>query len=248
MPRQHGDQRDAPGPGERRSSCRQRNRSRGLLPGRDRCKKRRGPKGDGVRGRSSGPSREIASVKKELRSDTPAVNVAYMLLRSELSSLAEIVPALEGRGSRTSSSARWISFRKRASRANGSPRKRMRNTGSGNPGWMGWWRKANGRGCRSITAWPTPERKAAPARKTSERPWSSPRTGRFRPAYSRTSPPGVSHIVEGWDKIYVRLTFGNLSEDRLSSIWRNDGMPISAKSFRRTLNPRCLRCPKLAWA
>ncbi len=38
------------------------------------------------------------SRKKRAASDTPAVNVAYMLLRSELSSLAEIVPALEGRG------------------------------------------------------------------------------------------------------------------------------------------------------
>ena len=41
---------------------------------------------------------EVAAVKKELRTDSPAVNVAYLLLRSDLSSLQEIVPALEGRG------------------------------------------------------------------------------------------------------------------------------------------------------
>ncbi len=55
---------------------------------------RRGTKFRAVLGAIS----EVAAVKKELNSDTPAVNVAYLLLRSEISSLKEIVPALEGRG------------------------------------------------------------------------------------------------------------------------------------------------------
>jgi radical SAM protein with 4Fe4S-binding SPASM domain len=57
---------------------------------------------------------------------------------------------------------------------------------------------------------------------------------------------GVSHIVEGCDEIYERLTFGNVSRASLSSIWKNERYAAFRRSFRKTPHPRCRRCPKLA--
>jgi MoaA/NifB/PqqE/SkfB family radical SAM enzyme len=192
---------------------------------------------------------EVAAEKKKLQSDTPAANVAYLLLRSGLSSLKEIVPALKGRGieSIVVSTLDFVPARdlegERLTPKNQSEYRELKGKLDGlveegrRAGLTVHYRLADpGKNNRTCTE------NIGQALVVSA-------DGAVSPCVFTNIPAsGVSHIVEGCDEIYERLTFGYLSEEPLSSIWRNERYADFRKSFRRTLNPRCLQCPKLAGA
>jgi MoaA/NifB/PqqE/SkfB family radical SAM enzyme len=192
---------------------------------------------------------EVAAVKKELRTDSPAVNVAYLLLRSDLSSLPEIVPALEGRGIENIivSMLDFIVARDFESERI-APRKETE--------YRELKCKLDGLVEEGKRAGLTVHYRLADPGKRNRACTENPGRSLFVSADGTVSPcvftninaSGVSHIVKGCDEIYERLTFGNLSDDPLSSIWRNERYADFRKSFRRTLIPRCLQCPKLAEA
>jgi MoaA/NifB/PqqE/SkfB family radical SAM enzyme len=192
---------------------------------------------------------EIAAVKKKLQSDTPAVNVSYLLLNSHVASLAEIVAALEGRGieniivstldfvpARDLESERITpknetAYRELKSRLDGLVEEGKR------AGLTVHYRLAD------------PGKKNRTCTENIGRALVVSADGAVSPCVFTNIPAsGVTHIEEGNEKNYERLTFGNLSENPLSSIWRNERYADFRKSFRGTLNPRCLQCPKLAGA
>jgi len=192
---------------------------------------------------------EVAAVKKELRTDSPAVNVAYLLLRSDLSSLPEIVPALEGRGIENLivSLLDFVPGRdlesERITPKNETEYRELKLKldrlveGGKRAGLSVHYRLAD------------PGKRNRACTENIGRALVVSADGAVSPCVFTNIPAsGVSHIVEGCDEIYERLSFGNLSEDRLSSIWRNVRYADFRKSFRRTLSPRCQRCPKLAEA
>jgi MoaA/NifB/PqqE/SkfB family radical SAM enzyme len=188
---------------------------------------------------------EMTAVKKELYSDTPAVNVAYLLLNSQVSSLAEIVPALEGRGienvivstldfvpSRDLERERIAPKNETEYRELKGKLDRLVEEGK-RAGFTVHYRLAGGGKKRTCT-------------ENIRRALVVSADGTVSPCVFTNIPAsGVSHIVEGRDEIYEKLTFGNLSEDSLPSIWRNGRYADFRKSFRRTSSPRCLQCPKL---
>lgn len=188
----------------------------------------------------------IAAAKKERRSDTPAVNVAYMLLRSQASSLHEIVPALEGRGIENlvistldfvpsrdlageqvlpASEGEWLQWKSRLDglvdkgrRAGLSIHYRLAKPGSVN------------RTCTENTA----------------RALVVSADGEVSPCvFANISASGVSRIVEGREEGCERLSFGNLAHASLSSIWRSDRYAAFRRSGRFAF---CRGCPKLILA
>jgi radical SAM protein with 4Fe4S-binding SPASM domain len=192
---------------------------------------------------------EIAAAKKELNSDTPEVNVAYLLLRSELSSLEEIVPALEGRGIENIivSTLDFVPARDlegeritpKTEMEYGELKLKLDSLveGGKRAGLTVHYRLAD------------PGNKNRTCTENIGRALVVSADGAVSPCVFTNIPAsGVSHIVEGCEEIHERLTFGNLSEEPLSSIWRNERYAAFRRSFRKTLHPRCRRCPKLACA
>jgi MoaA/NifB/PqqE/SkfB family radical SAM enzyme len=189
---------------------------------------------------------EVAAVKKDLNSDTPAVNIAYLLLKSQVSSLTEIVPALLGRGIENViiSTLDFVPLRdlenERIAPKNEAEYRDLKGKldrlveGGKRAGLSVQYRLAdpckNNRTCTENIG----------------RALVVSADGTVSPCVFTNIPAsGISHFVEGCEKTYERLTFGNLSEDPVSTIWRNGRYADFRKSFRRTLNPRCRQCPKL---
>jgi MoaA/NifB/PqqE/SkfB family radical SAM enzyme len=192
---------------------------------------------------------ELAAAKKKLNSDTPEVNVAYLLLNSQVSSLAEIVPALEGRGIENVivSTLDFIPSRdlegERITPKNETEYRELKRKldrlaeGGKRAGLTVHYRLAD------------PGKKNRTCTENIGRALVVSADGAVSPCVFTNIPAsGVTHIVEGCEEIHERLTFGNLSEEPLSSIWRNERYAAFRGSFRKTLNPRCRRCPKLACA
>jgi MoaA/NifB/PqqE/SkfB family radical SAM enzyme len=191
----------------------------------------------------------IQSAKKALRSGTPAVNVAYMLLRSDSSSLAQTVPALEGRGIENViiSTLDFVPTRGLAGEqiAPGTQEELLE--------WESRLDRVVEEGKRAglsvHTRLADPGKKGRTCAENVGNALVVAADGAVTPCVFTNIPAsGVTHIVEGCDKIHERLTFGNLCEESLSLIWRNKRYADFRKSFRRTLNPRCQRCPKLVCA
>jgi radical SAM protein with 4Fe4S-binding SPASM domain len=213
-----------------------------------------GKKNDGMRRGTEfntllGAISGVAAVKKALASDTPEVNVAYLLLRSGLSSLTEIVPSLEGRGIENViiSTLDFVPARELESeRITPKNEAEYRDLKSKLDGVVEGGKRA---GIAIQYHLADPGHKKRTCTENIGRALVVSADGAVSPCVFTNIPvSGVSHIVEGCDEIYERLTFGNLSEDPLSSIWRNERYTDFRKSFRRALNPHCLRCPKLVEA
>ncbi len=188
----------------------------------------------------------IAAVKKALASDTPAVNVSYLLLNSQVSSLADIVPALEGRGIENViiSTLDFVPARdlesERIAPENETKYRELKG-------------KLDGLVEEGKRAGLTVHYRLADPGKSYHTCTENIGQAFFVSADGAVSPcvftnipaSGVSHIVEGCDEIYERFTFGNLCENPLSSIWLNDRYAEFRKSFRKTPISRCRQCPKL---
>lgn len=189
---------------------------------------------------------EVAAVKKKLQSDTPAVNVSYLLLNSQLSSLAEIVPALEGRGIENIivSTLDFVPTRDLESeRIRPKNETEYRELKCKLDGLVEEGKRA---GLTVHYRLADPGKRNRTCTENIGLALVVSADGAVSPCVFTNIPAsGVTHIVEGCDEIYERLTFGNLSDVPLSSIWRNERYADFRKSFRRTSAPRCRQCPKL---
>jgi MoaA/NifB/PqqE/SkfB family radical SAM enzyme len=192
---------------------------------------------------------DIAAVKKELHSDTPAVNVAYLLMRSGLSSLKEIVPTLEGRGidNIVVSTLDFV------------PSKDLENeriSPKTEEEYLEWKARLDGlaeggkrAGLSVHYRLVNPGKKNRTCAENIGRALVVSADGAVSPCVFMNIPAsGVTHFEQGCEEAYERLTFGNLSEEKLSSIWLNDGYGSFRRSFRKTLHPICRGCPKLVEA
>jgi MoaA/NifB/PqqE/SkfB family radical SAM enzyme len=191
----------------------------------------------------------IQSAKRDLRSETPAVNVAYMLLRSQVSALPEIVPVLAGRGIENIivSTLDFV------------PSKDLgceRITPVSEAEYLEWKSRLDGlveEGKRAGLSIQT--RLACPGRKNRMCTENVGRAlvvcadGAVAPCvYTNVPAAGTSQDVTGCEDACERLTFGNLSEVSLPSIWRNERYASFRRSFRKTPHPRCRGCSKLTLA
>jgi MoaA/NifB/PqqE/SkfB family radical SAM enzyme len=213
-----------------------------------------GTKNDGIRRGTDfnailGAISELTAVKKEMGSDTPAVNVAYLLLRSGLQSLKEIVPALESRGIENVivSTLDFVPTRDlEGERLTPKNQSEYRELKSRLDGLVEEGKRA---GLAVHYRLADPAKKNRACTENIGRALVVSADGAVSPCVFTNIPAtGVSHIVEGFDETYERLAFGNLSEEQLSSIWRNKRYAAFRRSLGKTLHPRCRQCPKLVEA
>ncbi len=186
----------------------------------------------------------IAAAKKKRRSDTPAVNIAYMLLRSQASSVAKIVPALSNRGIENVivSTLDFIPARDLA----GEPilpesEQECQDWKSRLDGMVDAGKQA---GLSVHYRLSEPGSLNRTCTENTGRALVVSADGGISPCvFMNISASGVSHIVEGREEDCKMLRFGNLAAASLSSIWRD---PRYA-SFRRSgrSSSFCRGCPKL---
>ncbi len=189
---------------------------------------------------------EVAAVKKERHSETPAVNVAYLLLRSQLSSLEEIVPALEGRGIENIivSTLDFVPSRdlesERITPKNEEEYQELKVkldglvAGGRRTGLSVHYRLAD------------PGKKKRTCTENVGRALVVSADGAVSPCVFTNIPAsGVTRIEEGCEETYERLAFGNVRDAPLPAIWRGEPYDSFRRSFRGTPDPRCRRCPKL---
>jgi len=64
--------------------------------------------------------------------------------------------------------------------------------------------------------------------------------------YTNLQVPGASFILDGKERPFKRMVFGNIRENSLSTIWREKTYSSFRNSFcKSALSPICLSCPKL---
>jgi len=189
----------------------------------------------------------VQSAKKELRSETPAVNVAYMLLRSGISSLADMVPALAGRGIETVIVSTLDFLPSEGLRgeciAPGTREEYLE--------WKLLLDRVAEEGRRAGLAvhfrLADPEKRRPSCTENVENALIVAADGAVAPCvFTNVPAPGVPGMQTGLEKNKERLTFGNLSENRLSTIWRSGDYARFRRSLRKTPPPSCIGCPKLA--
>jgi MoaA/NifB/PqqE/SkfB family radical SAM enzyme len=189
----------------------------------------------------------IQSAKRELRSETPALNVAYMLLGSDIPSLAQMVPALQGRGIENVivSTLDFVPSRSLAGeRIAPGTREEYRE-------WTARLDRVVEEGKRAGLAvryrLTDPGKKKVRCTENVENALVVAADGAVAPCVFSNIPAAGATCMEGdTETICERRAFGSLDERRLSAIWRSGGYARFRRSLRKAPPPRCMGCPKLA--
>ncbi len=188
----------------------------------------------------------IQSAKRELCSGTPAVNVAYMLLTSDLPSLAQMVPALQGRGIETVivSTLDFVPSRGLAGEriAPGTREEYLE--------WKSRFDRVAEAGSRAgLTVryrLAEPGEKRTSCTENIENALVVAADGMVAPCVFMNIPATGTTCLEGnMETTCERRSFGSLAEYRLSTIWRSGEYVRFRRSLRKTPPPHCLGCPKL---
>lgn len=188
---------------------------------------------------------DLAALKKTLRSETPAISVAYLLLRSHLPDIAQIVPALAGLGIQqvVISTLDFV------------PNKKLWNERL-SPGNQGEYRElkslfdklageaeTQGFGLFYNLALAVPNGGVCT---------ENPRRALFVSAAGSVSPcvftnipaPGSSHMVAGDERECRKLIFGSVADQWLPTIWKHPSYREFRKGFESRPHPLCRECPK----
>jgi MoaA/NifB/PqqE/SkfB family radical SAM enzyme len=188
----------------------------------------------------------IQSAKRELRSETPVVNIAYMLLASDLPSLAQMVPALQGRGIETVivSTLDFVPSRGLAGE------RILPGTREEYLEWKSRLDRLADDGERAgLTVryrLADPGKKRSSCTENIENALVVAADGAVAPCVFTNIPATGATCLEGdTETLCDRRSFGSLAEHRLSTIWRSGGYARFRRSLRKAPPPRCLVCPKL---
>lgn len=189
----------------------------------------------------------IQAAKKNRRSDTPSVNVAYMLLQSQASSLQEIVPSLANRGIENI----IVSTLDFVPSANLEGECIAPGTKEEFLEWKARLDRVAEEGKRAgLTVrcrLADPGKKRSSCTENVGNALVVAADGAIAPCVFTNIPaPGATCMEGDHKRTCDRLTFGSLAENRLSTIWRDERYASFRRSFRQTPHPRCLGCPKLA--
>jgi MoaA/NifB/PqqE/SkfB family radical SAM enzyme len=58
---------------------------------------------------------------------------------------------------------------------------------------------------------------------------------------------GAFHVAGGYESVYRRLTFGNVVDESIPTIWQSQRYTAFRDSFDSTLHALCERCPKISF-
>ena len=188
----------------------------------------------------------IAAGKKALGVETPAVNVAYLLLRSDLPNICNIVPALAGLGIQqvVVSTLDFVpggELREEQLIPRDEAENRELKSVLGRLAAAG---KRSGLNVSCRLASPD-----AGGSVCTENPGASlfvSADGNVSPCVFTNIPVSeASHIAGGREQEYLPLTFGTVNEKSVPVIWLGSRYRAFRDSFGSEPRPGCLACPKL---
>jgi MoaA/NifB/PqqE/SkfB family radical SAM enzyme len=188
---------------------------------------------------------DLAAQKKALRVETPAISIAYLLLRSHLPDIVKIVPALAGLGIQqvVISTLDFVPHKnlwnERLSPSNHGEYQELKSLFDELVG------EAEKKGLGLSYHLISPDTKGRVCMENPRRALFVSSDGSVSPCVFTNIPaPGLSHTVEGEEREYQKLTFGCVSEEWLPTIWKSPYYREFRRFFESRPNPLCLRCPK----
>ena len=188
---------------------------------------------------------DLAAQKKALRVETPAISIAYLLLRSHLPDIDKIVPALAGFGiQQVVVSTLDLVPHKNLWNERLTPGNRVeyRELKSMLDGLV---RDAEKRELGIAYHLASPGAKERGCTENPSRALFVSSDGSVSPCvFSNIPAPGSSRMVYGEEDEYRRLTFGCIADEWLPTIWKSSSYREFRKFFESRPHPLCRRCPK----
>jgi MoaA/NifB/PqqE/SkfB family radical SAM enzyme len=188
---------------------------------------------------------DLAAQKKALRVETPAISVAYLLLRSHLPDMGKIVPALAELGIQqvVISTLDFVPdenlWNERLVPSNQEEYQKLKSLFDE----LAEEAEQSGLGLSYHLASPGTNGRVCT---------ENPRRALFVSSDGKVSPcvfinipaSGSSHMVDGEEGEYRKLTFGSVAEEWLPTIWKSPDYREFRKFFESRPHLLCRRCPK----
>jgi len=188
---------------------------------------------------------DLATQKKELRSETPAISVAYLLLRSHLPDFAQIVPALAGLGIQqvVINTLDFVPNKKlwneRLSPSNQGEYQELKSF------FDELVEEAEKKGLGLFYHLVSPSAKGLVCTENPRRALFVSSDGSVSPCVFTNIPaPGSSHMVAGDERECRKLIFGSVAEEWLPTIWKHPHYRKFRRVFESRPHPLCGECPK----
>ena len=188
---------------------------------------------------------DLAEQKKALRIETPAINVAYLLLRSHLPDIDKIIPALAGIGIQqvVISTLDFVPHKnlwnERLSPRNQAEYRELKSLFDKLAG------EAEKKGLGLFYNLVLPSEKGRVCTENPGRALFVSSDGSVSPCVFTNLPaPGASRMVDGEEGEYQKLTFGRIADESLPTIWKSPHYREFRKFFELRPHPLCRRCSK----
>ena len=188
---------------------------------------------------------DLAAQKKALRVETPAISVAYLLLRSHLPEIDQIVPALAGLGIQqvVISTLDFVPhnnlWKERLSPRNQGEYRELKSL------FDELVREAEKKRLGLFYHLVSPDAESRACTENPRRALFVSSDGSVSPCVFTNIPaPGSYQMVDGEEDEYRKLTFGCITEEWLPTIWKSSSYREFRKFFESRPHPLCERCPK----
>jgi MoaA/NifB/PqqE/SkfB family radical SAM enzyme len=189
---------------------------------------------------------DLSAEKKTRRIETPTVNIAFLLLRSNLRDIHEIIPAFRDRGIEQVIMSTLDFVPSEDLREENLAPADENMHGQLKTLLDGLVREGERVGLNIYYRLVSPEKRNRNCTENIERALFVSADGTISPcAFTNISASGISHIAGEREKIYQRLTFGNATDESIVAIWQSNGYASFRSSFDSMLHPICQGCPKL---
>jgi MoaA/NifB/PqqE/SkfB family radical SAM enzyme len=190
---------------------------------------------------------DFVAEKKAHQAKTPIINVAYLLLRSHLPDIGKTVPVLAGIGIQQViiSTLDFIPDKDLQKEylvpRNESEYQELKSL------LDQLVRDGERAGLRIYYRLVSPAKGNRICMENAERALFVSADGAVSPCVFANIPAsGAFHVAEGYESVYRRLTFGNVAEESIPTIWQSQRYSAFRDSFDSTLHALCERCPKIS--
>lgn len=188
---------------------------------------------------------DLTAQKRKLRSETPTISVAYLLLRSHLPDIDKLIPDLARTGvqqvviSTLDFVAQKNLWNERLSPENQSQYQELKTL------YDKLRQEADQKGIDLYYNLVLPGAEGGSCTENPRRALFVSSDGHVSPCVFANIPAtGLSHVVGGEECGYKKLTFGCIAGEPLPAIWKNRRYDEFRKSFESRPHPLCRKCPK----
>jgi MoaA/NifB/PqqE/SkfB family radical SAM enzyme len=189
---------------------------------------------------------DLAAEKRARQVETPTVNIAFLLLRSNLRDIHSIIPAFKEYGIEQViiSTLDFVPSKDLQEETLAPANENMH--GELKTLLDGLVREGEGVGLNICYRLASPGKRSRICTENIERALFVSADGAISPcAFTNISASGISHMAGECEKVYQRLTFGNATDESILAIWQSKGYASFRASFDSMLHPICQVCPKL---